>query len=266
MISVSFVGAGRVGLTLSAFFLDKGIPVRWIMARSEESRKRATEVLRDKVPVLSSLTEIRPADIVFITVNDSSIKEVAHKVRSLLKSAVLVHTSGAHSSELIPGEGRASCHPLQSFANPSTAVKLVPETVFTLEGDERGIKLLKQLLERLNLQYTVIPTQCKPLYHASAVIASNYLVTLIYNALQTMKASGFPEDMGLKGLMKLIEGTLKNISTLGVPQALTGPIARGDWDTVKLHLEHLEKYPELKEFYLFMARKTAEMIGKKPPI
>ncbi|BAT71900.1 conserved hypothetical protein [Thermosulfidibacter takaii ABI70S6] len=264
-MKVGFVGAGRVGLTLSAFFLDRGIEVRWIVAKSDPSFNRARAILRSEVSLLRDIGGGEPVDIIFLTVNDSAISEAANQVRAQFEESVLVHTSGAHSSEIIPGEGRASCHPLQSFADPASAVKLVPSTLFTVEGDELGLEKVKTLLSALGLEYVVIDSSSKPLYHAAAVIASNYLVTLMYHALETMKASGFPEDKGLRGLLALVKGTLQNIETLGVPDALTGPIARGDWETVKLHLRVLEDYPEPKNFYTCLTEFTAEMAGKQFP-
>ncbi len=263
-IEVAFFGMGRVGLALSRFFLERGVPVGPVYSRSEASRERA-RLLLPGVEVVDDVSALSGARLLFVTVSDGAIAGVARMLRAFLPDAVIVHTSGAHPSSLIPGEGRASCHILQSIARPEDASELVESSLFTVEGDERGLSLLLPLLEELGLRYVVIEEEAKPLYHAAAVVASNYLVTLMHQALSVLSASGFPLDLGLEGLVALARGTLSNIEAKGVKNALTGPIARGDWDTVRLHVEKLRDFPELEAFYRFMADLTCRIAGRRLP-
>ena len=258
-MKISFVGAGRVGIALAAFMREKGVVPCAIVARSDASRERAKHYLPD-VPAVSNISELPKSDVIFITVPDREIASAAGSLRARFPDAVLVHTSGAHPSSIIPGRGRASCHPLQSLADVENAVEILPHSLFTVEGDEKGLSVLKDLLKALNLRFVEIDVSSKPLYHAAAVVASNYLVTLMYQALGIMKLSGFPEEEGLEGLVALAEGTLKNIKKKGVPDALTGPISRGDWETVELHLEKLRINNSLRQFYQYMAELTRKMI------
>ncbi len=262
---VAFVGAGRVGISLACFFKSRGIPVVGIVARSEASASRVVKHLGEHA-LFTRMEDVPPVDVLFLTVKDSAIKDVAARARALFPHAVIVHTSGAHPSTLIPGEGRASLHPLQSLAQLEVALEVIPGSLFTLEGDEKGVRAVGELAERAGLDVVQISPQKKPLYHAAAVVASNYLVTLMYEALKILELSGFPLDRGVEGLVCLAEGTLRNIKAKGVPHALTGPIARGDWDTVRLHLEELSGAGEPEEFYRYMARLTARMIGVEPEL
>ncbi len=260
MMKIAFVGAGRVGISLSAFFLSRGFDVVGIATRSSSSVERAQRYL-PAIRVVKDVLELGHPDVIFITVVDSAIASVAEKVREAYPDSVVVHTSGAHSSNVIPGEGKASCHPLQSLASVEVALEMIPKSLFTVEGDEKGLDVLERILKMAGLRYVGIEPEAKPLYHAAAVVASNYLVTLMYKAVEIMKLSGFPEKEGTEGLVALAEGTLRNISEKGVPDALTGPIAREDVDTVKLHLSELKRH-NLDEFYRYMANLTAEMVGK----
>jgi predicted short-subunit dehydrogenase-like oxidoreductase (DUF2520 family) len=262
MLEVAFVGMGRVGLALSLFFLERGVPVKAVYSRSQASRNRARRLLKG-VLVCEELSQLPEAEVVFITVSDSAIAGVASALRKLFPKSVLVHTSGAHPSSIIPGEGKASFHPLQSLSEPSAALGVLAESLFTLEGDEKGLPAVVSLARTLGVRYVEIDTEAKPLYHAAAVVASNYLVTLMYHALEILKASGFPVEDGMSGLVALSKGTLFNVEVRGVPDALTGPIARGDWETVKLHLEKLKPYPELERFYRVMGEFTSRMLNKE---
>ncbi len=257
---VAFIGAGRVGLSLALFMKGRGVDVVGVYSRSASSRARA-EALLGRGLVFESMHELPGSDIVFLTVSDGAIASVAEEARRIFPDAVMVHTSGAHPSSLIPGSGRASLHPLQSLSDVHQAQELIPESLFTLEGDETGVETVGKLLDGLGLRYEIIDERGKVFYHAAAVVASNYLVTLMERALRIMELSGFPVETGLEGLVALARGTLKNIEVKGVPDALTGPIARGDWDTVRMHVNALRRYPQLLDFYRFMGKLTANMIG-----
>ncbi len=256
---IAFVGAGRVGLTLSAYFLKKGLNVVSIYARSESSLKKAKSFLKE-IKITQNINDLNEPDIIFITTKDDAIIDVALRLHQLYPQAHLVHTSGAHSSQILPGEKKASLHPMQSFADPEKAIRDIENTLFTLEGAKETVKLCESLLKKLNLKYTIIKGENKVFYHIAACIASNYLVTLFAKALECIKISGIEEELGIQGLFNLAMGTLNNIKNKGVPQALTGPIARKDKKTLLLHLANLKEYPNLLEFYRFLGEETARMI------
>ncbi len=258
---IAFVGAGRLGLSLALFLKNNRIKLDSIVARSDASYKRAKEIL-ENANVVRTIDGIKKPDIIFITTRDEDIQDVASKLKDRYPESVLVHTSGAYPSTILPEGKRASLHPLQSFSDPLSAQNKIPSTFFTLEGEKEAVELCEKLLKKLNLNYEIIEADKKPLYHAAACIASNFMVTLIHNAVQTFEASGIKSNKGKKGLLNLSQGTLENIKEKGTPQALTGPIARKDFQTVRLHLDALKSYPGLLEFYKFMAEKTVEMLIK----
>ena len=151
-------------------------------------------------------------------------------------------------------------HPLQSFANIEEALETLPGSFFAIEGDAEALPVLQELSQELGGKPLLIRASQKPLYHLAASIASNYLVSLIHLSLRFLKEVGLPEEEGLKALLPLIDGTIKNIRQFGPTQALTGPIARGDRDVVKGHIQAisdierqgmLERMPRvIRELYL----------------
>lgn len=208
-------------------------------------------------------------ELVFLTVPDDAIEAVAGSLRGRSGQAV-VHCSGGLSLEPLAtiatmGVRVGSFHPLQAFAQP-----VRPEPVeghdgqalrqaqherresvqqevgdrlagitYGLEGPEPLISTLEDLARDLGGRPIRLPPGSKALYHASAVLASNYLVTLAQQASDLWAHYGVPRDEALTALLPLIEGTVANLNSIGLPDALTGPIARGDVGTVRRHLEVL---------------------------
>jgi predicted short-subunit dehydrogenase-like oxidoreductase (DUF2520 family) len=105
-----------------------------------------------------------------------------------------------------------------------------------------------------------IPTEGKTLYHAAAVMACNYLVALEDAALELAEAAGIARDEALEALLPLVKGTLSNLEKVGIPDCLTGPIARGDAETVRQHLRAIgERLPGLLALYKLLGRRTLEV-------
>lgn len=270
-MKIAIVGAGNVGTTLAVLFQKAGHTVTGIASRSRESAARAGE--RAGVPFGTNPTEFtRNSDIVFITTPDRLIADVCRQIASaggFTPGTVVAHTSGAHSSEILKsaeeaGAAPVSFHPLQTFANPEAGIKNLPGSFITVEGSERALPKARELVESLNCRLLEIPTDGKPLYHAAACIACNYLTTLLDSGLAVMEAAGISREDGLSALFPLIEGTLKNIIRVGTTQALTGPIARGDASTVAAHLSSMEKkLPSVIPLYKTLGQVTVNLAVDK---
>lgn len=197
------------------------------------------------------------ADVVLITTSDQAIAAACQSIaenRGFQENAAVLHCSGALSSNILSaarqcGAAIGSMHPLQSFAavsaqNPFAGIKMA------IEGDPRAADQAWEMAEALGADPISIRTEGKTLYHAAAVVASNYLVTLLRLSFDLLKASGVPESEAYGVLSPLIRGTLKNVEQVGIPEALTGPIARGDVATVSDHLAAIrELAPEAADLY-----------------
>jgi predicted short-subunit dehydrogenase-like oxidoreductase (DUF2520 family) len=205
------------------------------------------------------------ADVVFITTPDGLIGTVAQALADhsgVKPGAVVLHCSGALASTVLAplggsGAHAGSLHPLQSFAAPVLAHNPFKGIVLAAEGDDTALALCREVAGALEAEFLTLETDNKVLYHAAAVVASNYLVTLLAVATRLLEGSGIPSEAALKVLLPLVRGTLQNVAEQGIPQALTGPIARGDRETVAAHCRKIgESLPDLLPFYRLMGTHT----------
>ncbi|NLZ28378.1 MAG: prephenate dehydrogenase/arogenate dehydrogenase family protein [Firmicutes bacterium] len=270
-MNIGIVGAGNVGVALAMALKEKGFKLGGLCCRTEESARRASE----KLGVTYSMgpEEVtRHADIVFITTPDRVIGDVCREIAQnggFRDGQVVLHTSGAHDSTLLEpakqaGANILSMHPLQTFPSSETGFQNLPGSYFTLEGDERALEVGQKLVAAFEGVALTIPTEMKPLYHASACVVCNYFVALIDLGLKMMEVAGVDRREALPAMMPLIEGTLANMKRVGVPKALTGPIDRGDASTIGRHMEKMkEAMPRVMEIYRLLGRFTAEVAEDK---
>jgi len=217
----------------------------------------------------------KKADIVFITTPDGAIKSVCDSIsekNGFKSGSVVLHCSGALSStELLSaktcGAYIGSMHPLQSFASTEYEFNPFSGIVTSVEGDEKAVEAAQHVIEDLGSHCVAIKTEAKMLCHASAVVASNYLVTLLDLALSLIKLAGIPDEDALRGLKPLIDGTISNVEKMGTQNALTGPIARGDIQTIEKHLSEIEaKTPRHLSLYRILGLYTVEIAKGKGSI
>jgi len=216
----------------------------------------------------------KESDLVFITTRDDQIEGACRMLceAGLIGSQHLVgHMSGAHASDILVsardrGAAIFSLHPLQAFAQEEKAVAELPQTYFSIEGEKEALPGIETLMAQLGNPTFTISAQHKSLYHLSACILSNYLVTLMDAGLAALQASGIDARQGFLAMRPLIDGTLENIAAMGSAQALTGPIARGDSGTIRAHLKSLDSHglDEIKSLYTFMGTRTVALAAQKP--
>ncbi len=264
---IGIIGAGKVGTAVGVLLKQAGYEIGFISDIDPERVKAAYHEMRGAAGQKDGAGLSGEVDILFITTPDRIIGKVAAELSrrgGIRAGQVVVHMSGSLTSDVLApvrahGAYAASLHPLQSFADFDQAKKNIPGSVFCLEGDEPALSELKKMVEIFGGEQLSIPKQDKVLYHTGAVVASNYLVTLLWAAVLILKEIGMKEKTALRALLPLVEGTLNNVKALGVPTALTGPIARGDGPTISDHVAALEKkMPELLDFYRVMGRLTVE--------
>jgi predicted short-subunit dehydrogenase-like oxidoreductase (DUF2520 family) len=249
MIKIGFIGAGKVGTALAVLLGRQGYPIVAVASRTRLS----AEKLAGTVPGCRALTAqavADAADLVFITTPDDIIPFVVSQVKWQASRSV-IHCSGADSIDILePARNSGALvggfHPLQTFAGVKQAIENLPGSTFALEAEEPLLTILKDMAVALKGRWIRLQATDKVAYHAAAVFASNYLITLVKMSTDLWKTFAVPADQATQALLPLIRGTLNNIEKIGIPQCLTGPIARGDTGTVKKHLKTLrEKAPAL---------------------
>jgi len=201
------------------------------------------------------------AELVFITTPDDAIAQVCSEVHWHEGQSV-VHCSGAHSVDILEsarklGAAVGSFHPLQTFADVDQAIENLSGSTFALEAEEPLLSTLKEFTLLLNGNWVELKPGDKVLYHAAAVFACNYLVTLFKLALDLWLDFGVSAKEATRALLPLLAGTINNIGTIGLPDCLTGPIARGDSGTIERHLSALEtRSPSLLTTYKELGLQT----------
>ena len=237
--TLNIVGAGKVGRVLGRLFADHGaFTVQDVLTRSKGSAMEAAGFIGAGNPV-AEMASMRTADAWMLAVTDDQIGPACAQLAQLqpLSGALVFHCSGAKSSAALEaaalaGAATASVHPVRSFADPAFVAKHFAATFCGIEGDPRALTMLDTALAAIGAQPVPIDAAAKTVYHAASVFASNYLVTVMDAALRAYQAAGIPEQTARAMAAPLAAETLANVLRLGPGAALTGPIARGDFDTV----------------------------------
>ncbi len=261
MIKLGFIGAGTVGTALAIKLNSSDYPVVAVASRSQASAGNLAERVKGCSAVSSSQDVADAAELVFITTPDDAIAPVVSQIK-WHKGQSVVHCSGADSTDILqPARKLGACvgvfHPLQTFANVRQAIENMPGSTFALEAEEPLLTTLKDMATALGGHWIELKASDKVVYHASAVIACNYMVTLVKLATDLWQTFDIPMHQATQVLLPLIRGTIHNIDTVGIPQCLTGPIARGDTGTIKKHLHALQKVaPSLLSTYRELGLQT----------
>lgn len=271
-MNFGIIGAGIVGTAIAIRLEQAGHRLVGVHTRSQSSYDRFRRYLHwEKRPIEEWVIE---AEVLFITTQDGMIRLAAEELsrRKLFRPGqIWIHCSGSMSSRAMQVDQSLpikylSLHPLQAFAGIDQAVELLKGTHFGIEGDaeEVGTEIVSQLG---GIPHRLDPEK-KKLYHAGAVIASNYLVTLADLAVRLFEQAGIAKEEALESLLPLMKGALQNLGQVGLPQALTGPIARGDLEVVQSHLEQIPikiepVYRALGLYTLGIGQAKKEMNGEE---
>lgn len=255
-----------MGGALSIALNNAGFSIDHLIGRSPTNDSYA--VLPVKTEILSDLTNIR-SEVIFITTGDPDISGVCSAISKYLKPETIVfHTSGVlDSTELADAKDKGcyvgSIHPLISVSDALGGSKQFKEANFCLEGDEKALAAANRIVEALGGRAFTIPTESKPLYHASAVMAAGNVVALFDMAVEMMAASGVETDISRSLLARLLQSVVFNLSTKRPEQALTGSFARADIAAVNKHLEALDRLgsKEIKEAYILLGQRSIKMVN-----
>lgn len=266
------IGCGRLGVSLSVFLSGKGFVPGAFFSKTRDSAKFARDMAGEGQVYDDAVSAAQSCDLVFITTPDGMIEQVCQDMaehNGFNPESRVFHLSGALASDILvsaknAGAQTGSIHPLQAFAPYEQGQASPFEGInMSIEGSAGAVDLGKEIVEALEANSFTIPTKAKTLYHASAVVASNYLVTLEDFALELLMATGLDQDQAYGILEPLIQGTLANIKARGSAQALTGPVARGDDDIVSRHLTDIDaKMPQFSNLYRVLGNHTLELAKK----
>lgn len=269
--TVVVLGAGKVGSAIAMLLRDAGFQIAALTTRSATTAELAAARIGAEAGTDNAAAAAK-GDIVLITTNDDAIARVAAEVAEaggFHPGQLVLHMSGVlQLCVLAPasdaGAAIGSAHPMQSFATAEDALRMIRGSVFGITPGLGAHEMLEALVSVLGGQSVPIDDENKVLYHAGAVVASNYLVAIEDIATQLLVAAGFDEASALGALQPLVAGTVENVRTLGTTRALTGPIVRGDAATVRGHVEALRDLPDsVLELYRALGLHTLEIARRR---
>lgn len=264
-----FVGPGRVGLALGTALWHADAVRELVYCGRRPEPPGHPLFVQGKARYHFGLETPAPGTAaVLLTVPDDVLPELAHALAgqgNARDGCAVLHCSGALSTDpLAPLHARGyavgSLHPLQAIAHPLTGAERLPGSSFAVSGEPRAVAAARRIVGALGGRALQIPVTQRPVYHAAAVLASNGLAALIASAARLIVRSGVSPEEALPALVPLVRGTIDNIAELGLHDALTGPVVRGDLETVRLHLATLE--PRDREIYLVLARELTELAAE----
>lgn len=257
-MKVGFIGSGKVGLSFGLLLKEKKVTLTGYYNRHFESAKQAAERIDGRAfETIEAI--VLNSDMIGITVNDDQIDGVVDEIAGLnldTTGKVFFHMSGAHDCLSLKklSDDCFSLHPLKAFPKVVDSPSDFETVVFSLEGASQASR---RWVDSLGIHYFEIQSSQKPLYHAAAVIVSNYLVSVIDFGIKQFTELGIDKSIAMKALWPLITGTLSNIESLGTEKALTGPIVRGDIETVEKHLFAMDALS--KPLYKALGKYTLSM-------
>jgi predicted short-subunit dehydrogenase-like oxidoreductase (DUF2520 family) len=273
---IGIIGVGRVGTALAVNLAACGYRIAGVYSRTSDHAVSLAERVQSE-----ALTEpeavIKLSDLTFMTISDDAIaftsNTIAEKLSSQAeRSKAVVHTSGIHSSDALNrlsarGLMTGSLHPALPVTNHqhSDQNSQFEGSGFAVEADHPLLlKWLEQIVDILGGYAFRLEPERKALYHTALVMASNYTVSLYAFAEQLLKSMGLSNTEADGILNPLLQATVDNLRTQGVPDALTGPLVRGDTGTLQQHLEALQQFaPDGLKVYRALARLTYPLISAK---
>lgn len=240
MITVAVLGTGKVGSALSRALASGGLDVVQLSSRGTDR------------------AGARAADLVVLAVGDDAIGPVADDLAAewgpaeTARDHGVVHCSGAlDRTPLEPlarnGWRTGAWHPMQAFASPDSPV--LPGVTWGTTADPALLPLLHDLTTALAGHLLLLRAEDRPRYHAAAAIASNYTDVLVHHAALLLEDCGLAREEALHALLPLVRTSLDGLERAGLPDGLTGPLARGDLGTVRRHLAALADRPVTARLY-----------------
>ena len=270
--TLSIIGCGITGRSLGALWRrQQTFKLQELCSRTLDSALSARDFI-GAGSVKKSITALSAANVFLISTTDDQIEIAAKELAShcVVRAGDLVfHCSGALTSSALSslqeqGAWTASVHPIKSFATADSVVESFSGTFCAMEGEQKALNRLKPAFESIGAQVISIAPEKKVLYHASMSLLCNYLCALMDIGLECLESSGMPRDQAKHAIKPLTQETLGNIFSMDTTDALTGPIARGDLQTLKNQIEAIACFaPEHSPLFSALSSQALTIAQRK---
>jgi predicted short-subunit dehydrogenase-like oxidoreductase (DUF2520 family) len=262
--SVSIIGLGNWGSSLVQALTDAEVPLHEVVVSGRRSARKALRALP-----LVNLDQARlQADVLWLCVPDKAVARVTAQLTKRvavrgLEGQIVIHSSGALSADVLQqaakvGASVGSVHPLMSF--PTRTPVTLKGVSFAVEADAASSRVLNRLVRRIGGYPFAIKAASKALYHAVGVLSSPLLVSHLAAVHETAARAGFSPRQARRLIEPIARATLDNFFHNGPAKSFSGPIARGDVETIRLHLQALKPHPMLASVYRSLALYALEAL------
>lgn len=265
-MKIGIIGAGRVGFSIGRFLHDNG---NHIVGYYDSDIQNAADAA--KFTGTDCFSEIdKPvalSDTLFITTPDSIISTVWDCIKEMpVENKIICHFSGSLSSDVFSGAaglGAKACsvHPLLAFSDKYSSYKSLKNAFFTAEGDSDAVSAIEEMLCSAGCSVRHIDKSSKSLYHTAASFLSNHMVALLDVGYSLLQQCGFSRNDAIKATSSLVKENVRNVLDSDCVNALTGPVERGDTQTVEKHLQSLDSSDRL--VYLALANRLLKLSKQK---
>jgi len=266
--AIGLIGPGRAGVGLALALAQAGYSVR-LHGRNKKPAPAPPPLTITVGDGRKPPPWIGDVAIVVLTVRDDAITPLATSLaqsHAITENHVVLHLSGAQGQEALgplvtTRAALGSFHPLQTIVEPALTPARLKGAWAAVEGMPRAVEAGEQIAKDLGMRPFRIATKSKPIYHAGAVFASNYLVVVEAVAQRLLRHAGLSDADAWAALRPLVEGTFENLSRLEPREALTGPVVRGDTATIVRHLQSLAV--DDAKLYRALGRAALELAQKQ---
>jgi len=254
--SITLIGAGNLAYALGPALREAGYTIGAVAAReTASSRRRAAMLARSLRATTIPLAQAGPdSDIIWICHTDDVLAETAKLLarKPGWSGKIVLHSSGALSSDVLSalkrkGASTASLHPMMTFVPGATP--RMEEVPFAVEGDSRAVAVARRIVRDLGAEAFPIRKAAKTLYHALGSFSSPLLVAALVTAERVGRSAGLTASQTRRVMAPILRQTMKNYAECGAAAAFSGPIKRGDLNTVLRHLKELKRVPGASEVY-----------------
>jgi predicted short-subunit dehydrogenase-like oxidoreductase (DUF2520 family) len=269
---INIIGCGRAAGSLARLWVQAGaVSIGSVMNRSEVSSRQAVEKIGAGTPV-KNLQQMEQADYWLIGTNDDQVLAVAEAMVSLeqrLTGSLVFHLAGRFGLEVLEPLNNgsislAALHPVRSLTDSALSLDGFAGTACVAEGSDAAIKALQPLVTSIGGAWLPVQAIDRGLYHASVSIISNITKAVAWKAQKWQRRAGLPEETAKAVTHQLLQSTMADLFRSGARQSITGPVVRGDTQTIEAHLDAIRAtHPEDVEVYRVLARTVLELAQER---
>jgi predicted short-subunit dehydrogenase-like oxidoreductase (DUF2520 family) len=268
--SLSIIGAGRVGRTLGRRLHRLGWRIGAVVTRSAATSRIAVREIGAGKPYSRLVLEIFDSSVILLTTPDGALSGVAGALAKFdemkLRGKIVLHTSGALDRTVLAplarrGASTGSLHPMQTFTG--RGAPNLEKVIFAVEGDRSAATVARKIARSLGGVPVTINSKNKPAYHTAGALVAGHGLGLIEAATQVLLKLGFRRRDAMRALLPLMRQMLDNFEQLGPQASWTGPVSRGDFETVAKHTKALRSYPsEFNDAHAALALLASRVLSK----